>query len=79
MHPARPGSCLHPLIAASSHPTIRCAQAAALDYVKAPSGKFAMPEAKKGGKKGDEHKLTKKLKVGLPYCVEFVFKGAAHS
>lgn len=23
-----------------------------------------MPEAKKGGKKGDEHKLTKKLKVG---------------
>ncbi|PRW61505.1 IWS1-like protein [Chlorella sorokiniana] len=37
-------------------------QAAALDYVKAPSGKFAMPEAKKGGKKGDEHKLTKKLK-----------------
>lgn len=37
-------------------------QAAALDYVKAPSGKFAMPETKKGGKKGDEHKLTKKLK-----------------
>lgn len=24
-----------------------------------------MPEAKKGGKKADEHKLTKKLKVGL--------------
>lgn len=44
---------------------MQCSQAAALDYVKAPSGKFAMPEAKKGGKKGDEHKLTKKLKVGL--------------
>ena len=40
-------------------------QAAALDYVKAPTGRFAMPEAKKGGKKGEEHKLSKKLKVGL--------------
>ncbi|KAL4424116.1 hypothetical protein ABPG75_001417 [Micractinium tetrahymenae] len=39
-------------------------QAAALDYVKAPTSKFAMPEAAKGGKKdkADEHKLSKKLK-----------------
>lgn len=40
-------------------------QAAALDYVKAPSSRFAMPEAGKGGKKdkADEHKLSKKLKT----------------
>ncbi|KAL4853818.1 hypothetical protein ACK3TF_005298 [Chlorella vulgaris] len=38
-------------------------QAAALDYVKAPSSQFAMPEKKgPGGKGRDEHKLTKKLK-----------------
>lgn len=38
-----------------------------------------MPETKKGGKKGDEHKLTKKLKVGLQKCGEFVLKAAARS
>ena len=38
-------------------------QAAALDYVKAPSSQYAMVEKKAGGKdKGGEHKLTKKLK-----------------
>ncbi|KAL4438503.1 hypothetical protein ABPG77_000151 [Micractinium sp. CCAP 211/92] len=40
-------------------------QAAALDYVKAPSSRFAMPEAGKAGKKdkADDHKLSKKLKT----------------
>ncbi|EFN50726.1 hypothetical protein CHLNCDRAFT_142536 [Chlorella variabilis] len=38
-------------------------QAASLDYVKAPSSQFAMPEKKgPGGKGKDEHKLSKKLK-----------------
>lgn len=36
-------------------------QAAALDYVKAPSSSFAMPEKARGGGKKDEHKLAKKL------------------
>ena len=43
-------------------------QAAQLDYVKAPTGQYAMPEKKKVGSGKDkggaagEHKLTKKLK-----------------
>lgn len=47
------------------HPTQPPAQAAALDYVKAPSSRFAMPEAGKAGKKdkADDHKLSKKLKT----------------
>lgn len=44
-------------------------QAAALDYVKAPSGQFAMPEKKAGGKGGkDEHKLSRwALGAGGPW------------
>ena len=71
-HP--PDMQLSPTLPYPAHPPIpycyhyRSLQAAQLDYVKAPTGQYAMPEKKKVGSGKDkggaagEHKLTKKLK-----------------
>ena len=63
--PPPPPAVPYPFHPCSSFPL--AVQAAALDYVKAPTSQFGMPDSGKGGAKDKaaEHKLSKKLKVRM--------------